>query len=170
MYSKKIKTIAQLLTVVCLVAFALSTNSCKKLPKEEYFRIKIDSITYEGVTLDGFIYTPTAVRVDDSVVIRLHGYIGPNQCYVFDPEKDIVLYFPSFPESKKGIFEIFGKKIDNDTCIRGEESILNHVIILVFKEEDPEDPDVGTTTYPGVYTFYDYIDPDIKLLEITVRE
>ena len=162
MKSKKIKTVAQLLIVVCLVAFALSTNSCNKKDKREIFRIKLDSITFEGVRDGyGFTYKPATITVEDSIVIRLYGKIGPNQCYVLD--RDPPVYFDSIDASKI-ICEPEGRKIDDGICMYKEgESFLDHIVIIVFKDPYTDEP------LPGVYAFYDYTDPDTKLLEIEVK-
>ena len=156
MNSKKFKTVAHLLIVVCLVAFA----SCNKKDKRDFFRIKIDSITFEGVKIDSEVIDVARVYVDDEVVIKLHGYIGPNKCYVHAEPPAIYVDF----NANRISFDARGEKINTDTCIWGEESFLDYEVILIFKDPDTSQP------RPGVWTFYDFNNPDVQLLEIEVRE
>ena len=143
MKSKKIKTVAQLLIVVCLVAFA----SCKKT-EQKYFRITVDRIS-----------VPDIARCEpDSIGIQLFGYIGPNKCHVFDYA---IVYRKS--ENKNNIdgyysliIEAYGEKINDGIC-REEDSLLDEIIYIFIPEEDK-----------GEYTLYDYHAPDIELGKIEV--
>ena len=143
MKSKKLKTVTQLLIVVCFIAFA----SCKKNKTEKPFKIKID---YIEITHDGAV-----AHVDDSISIRLHGYIGPNQCYK-------LYYMPYFYEDpgypNRCIFEIYGiyEENENGYPCTPTESLLDYELKFV-----PETP--------GTYTFYDINDPDTKLGEVDVK-
>ena len=144
MKSKKLKTVAQLL-IVCLIAFA----ACKKSEKVETFEIKID---YIEITFNGAV-----AHVDDSISIRLHGHIGPNQCY----KLAYLPYFyldPKAQDTNRHIFEVYGiyEENKNGNPCAPTESLLDHEIKVVFRE-------------PGIYTFYDINDPDTKLGEIDVK-
>jgi len=131
MKSKNLKTAAQLL-IVCLIAFA----ACKK-EKSDYFRITVNSIS-----------APAIGRcVPDSIPIRLHGYIGPNKCHVFE-EALFVL-----GAQNNIIIDAYGKKVGG-TC-GSEESFLDDVVYIFISN-------------PGIYTFYDYNKPDIELGKIEV--
>ena len=149
MYSKKIKTVAQLLIVVCLVVFA----SCKKTKSIELLDIVIDNMEIKGVTLDGDLSDVkyNIVYVGDSVVIGFNGTIGPTKCYVL---YDFILSRPFEPTE---IFvEAWGTIEDRDGC-KLEESLLNHTITVVFEAQ-------------GTYNFYDHNQSDKKLGEIIVKE
>ena len=154
MKTKKLRTIAQLLIIVGIVTFA----ACNKKNKTEYFKITVDEVTFEGVTLDGFRNIPAAIHVGDSIVLRLHGKIGPNQCYVFK-DNDVVLSFGS-NDAKKIIVDARGKQIDDGICDKKQgEAILDYELIIVIEEKDG----------PGVYTFYNENDPNTKVGEIIVK-
>ena len=143
MYSKKLRTAAQLLIVVCLIGFA----SCKKV-EQKHFRIKVDSIS-----------VPDIARCEpDSIGIQIFGYIGPNKCHVYDDylvyrksqnKDDIVGYYSI-------ILEVYGEKINDGVC-REAESLLDEIVYIFIKEEDK-----------GEYTVYDYHQPDIELGKIVV--
>ena len=110
---KKLKTVAQLLIVVGLIAFA----ACKKT-EYPYFSITIDRITM-----------PDKVHVMDSFKIHLYGYIGPTQCYVFDG----VNFLTVETRAPNEIFlEAVGKQNTKDCG--GGESLLDDEIVAWFKE------------------------------------
>ena len=111
MYSKKLKTIAQLSIVVCLIAFA----SCKKL-ELRFFQITVDSMSFPD----------TAFCTPDSVALHLYGYIGPNDCYQFF---DIHFYWL---ENDDVVIEVVGEKTKNKDC-GGGNSLLDHTFYLTFK-------------------------------------
>jgi len=148
MKSKNLKTAAQLL-VVCLIAFA----ACKKGLTYEYFRIKIDEITVDGLLVDGEIHEYKWIYVGDSVVIRFHGVIGPNVCHEFGYFDLNVLEQPTKIE-----VQAWGKKFDDGNChLTLEKPLLDdYVVVIPFKD-------------PGTYTFYDFLQPDVELLTIEVN-
>ena len=150
MYSKKIKTVVQLLIIVGIVAFA----SCKKTSKTEYFRIAVDSMSIQGI-----------VHLDDSVSVFLYGYIGPTQCHVFANDK---LFLPTktISESEyKVTIEAFGTQVDG--FCGPDSSFFSHEIKLYFTEEQQEN---GMSSFGrGVYSFYDYFKPDVLLGKIEIK-
>ena len=134
MYSKKLKTAAQLLIVVCLGVIAF-VASCKKSEKDDIFPITIESIDiiHEGARVH---LSPSEETADkDTVFIRLHGYIGPNQCCVL--YRDPTLY--TQPGTKnKHIIEAEGiqNKPAEGTGCKQEESLLDHTLRIWFTEEE----------------------------------
>ena len=120
---KKLKTAAQLFVVVCIIAFA----SCKKEQREKPFDIKIDRIE---------IWHESAVaRADDTIKIRLYGYIGPNKCYklYYDP-----LFYQEGNTNNYRI-EAFGiyEANENGTPCNPVESLLDHELIFFPKAFEP---------------------------------
>ena len=146
MKSKKLKTVAQLLIVVCLIAFA----SCKKFKTEKPFIITID---YIEITFDGAV--PRIDR-EDSISIRLHGVIGPDQCHklygfplLYEDQK--------YPNTNRYIIEVYGiyEENENGNPCTLKESILDYEMVI-FPET------------PGTYTFYDYNKPEEELGSVVV--
>ncbi|MDR2887952.1 MAG: hypothetical protein LBV26_08140 [Bacteroidales bacterium] len=124
MNSKKLKTAALLLTVVCLTA----VFSCKKDDVPSLFRVRIDSISARDTA-----------RAGDTITVHLDGYIGPNKCYVFDNAG-------FYPKSKNDIVvEAFGEIIDNGLPCKEEESLLDDDIRVVLPAT------AGTYTFKAIY-------------------
>jgi len=113
MYFKKLKTAAQLMIVVCVIAFA----SCKKT-EYLYFSIIIDKISI-----------PDTVHISDSFNVHLYGYIGPTKCYVFEGANFLTID----TRAQNEIFiEAIGKQNTKDCG--GGDSILDDEIVVWFKE------------------------------------
>jgi len=138
MKTEKLKTAAQLLIIVCIIAFV----SCKK-ERTKYIKVKIDRIE---ITHDG-----ASAHVDDSVSIRIYGTLEP--CYEFDPYP--LLYFNPSNENDV-IIEAFGVKTNKENCHMIGKTLFDYEGKIVFEK-------------PGVYTFHDILQPDVKLGEVEVR-
>ena len=117
MKSKKLKTVAQLLIVVCIIAFA----SCKK-EKEKPFDITIDDIE--------IIFESAIARADDTIKFRLLGYIGPNQCYKLIEEG--ILFYRDRGNEFDYIFEALGiyEENKNGMPCDPKESLLDYMIVI----------------------------------------
>jgi hypothetical protein len=150
MNSKKLKTAAQLLIVVCIMALA----SCSKGDKIEYVWIKVTDMHFENVSASG------KASVDDTVSVYLSGSIGPTQCYVFDGI--------SFPyEFKDGVYtvviEAWGIKENKDYCEPRESRLDDIEHKLTFRDQY-EQP------MPGTYIFYDHSNLNKELGRIEIIE
>ena len=132
MYSKNLKTVAQLLMVVCLVVIAF-VASCKKTEERNTFPITITSIDiwHDGAS----VYLSQAGETEDkdTIFIRLNGSIGPNECY----ELYNVLLYTQQNTKNKHIIEAEGiqnKPKAGSICVPNE-SILDHTLYIWFTEE-----------------------------------
>jgi len=124
MKTEKLKTAAQLLIIVCIIAFA----SCKK-DKEKPFDIMIDDIE--------IIFESAVARADDTIKFRLLGYIGPNQCYKLVEERTLFYPDPKGTEFDY-IFEVFGIYEENKGMpCEVRESLLDCMIVIYPNQFEP---------------------------------
>ena len=107
MYFKKLKTAAQLIIVVFIIAFA----SCKKT-EHPYFLTTINKITM-----------PDTVHVLDSFKIRLYSHIGPSRCYVLG---EVNFYWIDTEGPYKIFITAFVKNNGND-CGKGESFVDDEI-------------------------------------------
>jgi hypothetical protein len=139
---KKLKKVAQLLLVVCIMALA----SCSKKDKTEYFMISPESMDIQ----------PKA-KVDEDIPVYLYGSIGPNYCYKLDG-----IRFPYMKsDSEEGVYfvgvEIWVAKENKDFCEGTELRLEDKEFSINFE-------------FPGTYIFFDYNKNDVELGKIEVFE